>query len=85
MPPTRAALVEWMLQYIVMSMELPREGVLPEGRFSSYGLDSLELVVMAGLMEDEFGLQLNDMNLFDKRSIEGVADALEQAGLLQAT
>ena len=41
-------------------------------RFDSYGIDSVEAVIMAGVMELEFGIQMEPRYFFSDPSIEGV-------------
>ena len=83
MLPTRTALTEWMLQYVVSTLELQRDAVAVDARFDSYGLDSLEVAVMVGLLEDEFSLEMMAEEKEAVPSIQGMADALVKTGKVQ--
>ena len=83
MLPTRTAVTEWMLQYVVSTLELPREDVALDARFDYYGLDSLETALMIGLLEEEFSIEMVAEEKDAFPSITGLATALTQSGKVQ--
>ncbi|GLK84292.1 acyl carrier protein [Ancylobacter defluvii] len=83
MLPTHTAVTEWMLQYIASTLELDRSAVALDARFDSYGLDSLEVAVMVGLLEDEFSLEMMEEEKQAVPSIEGIVVALVNGGKVQ--
>ncbi|MEJ0015585.1 MAG: acyl carrier protein [Acetobacteraceae bacterium] len=83
MLPTHTAVTEWMHQYVVTTLELERDAVALDARFDSYGLDSLEVIVMVGLLEDEFGIEVGAEDSQAVPSISGITNALLQSGKIQ--
>jgi acyl carrier protein len=51
-----------------------RENITPEARFEQLEVDSLDLVELAQIVEDEYGIELQDSDL-DK--VETVGDVVE--------
>lgn len=83
MLPTRPAIFEWMLQHIASSVEIDRAAIDPDARFESYGLDSLEVAVMIGLMEEEYDWEMADEERNAVPSINGLLDELLKNGKIQ--
>lgn len=69
-PIDPAKLSAWMVGYITSILSLPPEKVPTNARFDVYGLDSVEAVIMAGVMEEEFGMQVDPIELFEHPSID---------------
>lgn len=69
-------IVAWMTQHITSVLDLPKDDFNIDERFDSYGLDSVEAVIMAGLMEEEFALPIDPMTLFEHPSVSLFADFL---------
>ena len=78
----RDAIVAWMVQYISSVLDVPKDAFPLEDRFDAYGLDSVEAVIMAGLMEEQFGAQIDPMEMFHHPSVsefsKHLADRLAQ-------
>lgn len=70
----RERIVDWMVKHIRSVLELPKGDFPLEERFDAYGLDSVEAVIMAGLMEEEFGTPIDPMELFEHPSVAKFAD-----------
>jgi acyl carrier protein len=73
LPCDEAKLRAWLINYITSVLNLPGEGVPTDQTFDSYGFDSIEAVVMAGVMEEEFGVQVDPIQLFEHPSIDAFA------------
>jgi acyl carrier protein len=69
-PADQATLRAWMVNYIVSVLELSPDSVPTSQTFNEYGLDSVEAVVMAGVMEEEFGVPIDPILLFEHPSID---------------
>jgi len=82
--PTRAEVGEWVTAYIVAALDIDRADFSPDARFDSYGLDSAEIVIMAGIMEEQLGLEIDPEILFETPSVSGVLDNLVAAGVVRA-
>ncbi|HRX35484.1 MAG TPA: acyl carrier protein [Aestuariivirga sp.] len=70
----------WMVDYITSVLDLPPETVLPGLKFNEYGLDSVEAVVMAGVLEEEFGVPVDPILLFEHPSIDEFVQARATPG-----
>jgi acyl carrier protein len=59
----------WMVRYIRQVLNLPGD-VDSAAQFDAYGLDSVEAVIMAGVMEEEFRVVIDPMEMFEHPTIE---------------
>jgi acyl carrier protein len=73
LPIDREALRQWMVDYILSLLDLSPEEVRTDQTFDTYGFDSVEAVVMAGIMEEEFGVMVDPVQLFEHPSIDQFA------------
>lgn len=64
------ALRAWMVSYICSVLDLPKEGFSTSARFDQYALDSVEAVIMAGVMEEEFHVEVDTMVFFENPSVD---------------
>ncbi|SHI43841.1 Phosphopantetheine attachment site [Roseomonas rosea] len=78
LPVSRAALRDWMVTYISKLLDMPPGGFPTAASFAEYGLDSVEAVVMAGAMEEEFGVVVDPMQFFENHSVDAFAQAYGQ-------
>jgi acyl carrier protein len=69
-----------MVNYITSVLELPPGSVPTSQKFNEYGLDSVEAVVMAGVMEEEFGVPIDPILLFEHPSIDQFVAARARSG-----
>lgn len=74
-PVDAETLRAWMVRYITGILDLPAP-VATDQIFSEYGLDSVEAVVMAGVMEEEFGVPVDPIQLFEHPSIDQFSTAM---------
>jgi acyl carrier protein len=61
---------DWMAKYICAVLGLDRAKFSTADRFDTYGLDSVEAVIMAGVMEEEFQVIVDPHQFFDTPSID---------------
>jgi acyl carrier protein len=71
-----ATLRTWLIDYITGMLDVPIEPLPTAEPFNSYGFDSTEVVIMAGVMEEEFGIELEPAILFENPSVDGFVAAL---------
>lgn len=64
---------EWLAGYISSVLEIPREAIAADAKFDTFGLDSAEGVIMAGVIEEEFGVEVDPAVIFEDPTIDGVA------------
>lgn len=75
-PLDREAIRTWLIDYIASVLDIPTKQ-FPSGEpFHSYGFDSVELVIMAGVMEEEFGVEIEPAMLFENPSVDALAAAV---------
>ena len=56
---------EWLADYICSVLEVERAGFPYDARFDTLGLDSVEAVILAGMMEEHFGVAIDPADLFN--------------------
>lgn len=59
-----------MVKYICSVLSLDSASFSTAATFDSYGLDSVEAVLMAGVMEEEFGVQVDPARMFEAPSVD---------------
>jgi len=64
-----------MIEYITSVLDLPVESLSPSATFDTLGIDSVEAVVMAGVMEEHFGVEIDPMLFFESPSIDAFVAA----------
>jgi acyl carrier protein len=83
---THSEIERWLVEEIARRAGIPRENVDTTQPFSSYNLDSMQGVNMAGALEDFLGLELEptlvwDFPTIDKLSRHLAAELSESAGV----
>lgn len=76
--PNQEQLTEWLLNYISTVTGRPREEIPPDAPFESYGLDSAELVILAAVMEEDFGIEIEPSWFFDNPDLNSILACLKQ-------
>jgi acyl carrier protein len=83
-PPADAPAIEaWLVDYIGSVIDVPKEGFPVDDTFDTYGLDSVELTIMAGMIEERFALTVEAGELVENPSVASLARHL--AGRLSPT
>ncbi len=65
-----ASIASWMTSYVSAVLNLPPDAFSPSDQFDAYGLDSVEAVIMAGVMEEEYSVVIEPTELLDHPSID---------------
>ncbi|MYZ46572.1 acyl carrier protein [Rhizobiales bacterium L72] len=71
----------WIVNYISSVLDMDKETFPTSEPFDSYGFDSAEAVIMAGVMEEEFDVEIDPSLFFEEPSVDGLISALRAAGL----
>lgn len=72
----------WIVSYLSDYLDMPASKITPDTPLKDLGIDSLEVVVLAGAMEDQFDLKV-DLTLFLRNStIDSLIVDLRNNGLL---
>jgi acyl carrier protein len=64
-----------MVNYITTVLDLPAEGLSTSATFDTMGIDSVEAIVMAGVMEEHYGVEIDPMFFFEHPSIDSFVAA----------
>lgn len=81
-PPTRAAVQEWIVGYIASVIDLEPGAVAPDQAFREIGMDSAEVVIMTGVLEEEFAIEVRAELPFEHPTVDGFVAALVEKGLV---
>lgn len=66
----------WMEDYIRSVIDVP-EGPFPEdARFDSLGLDSVEVTIMAGMIEERFALEVEPSEVLENPNVKALSGHL---------
>ena len=65
----------WMVKYICGVLGLDVATFSTSDRFDVYGLDSVEAVIMAGVMEEEFQVLVDPNQFFEYPSVDEFVNA----------
>lgn len=69
----------WMVSYICGVLGLDPAAFSTSARFDVYGLDSVEAVIMAGVMEEEFQVIVDPNQFFENPSVDEFVAAFTSA------
>lgn len=58
-----------MVRYITSVIDVAADPFPVEARFDTYGLDSVEITIMCGMLEEEFEIEVNPDHVFDHPSV----------------
>ena len=70
-----SVLKDWMINYLCGVLGLDRDKISTGATFDVLGLDSVEAVIMAGVMEEEFQVIVDPHQFFDAPSIDAFVKA----------
>lgn len=73
---------DWLVRYIGGLLDMPVATFPAAEPFESYGLEAVDAVIMAGVMEEEFGIELDPQHFFENPSVDGLVAALQRAGVV---
>lgn len=63
---------------LVDTFGVDQDAVTPEATFEALGLDSLDVVELTLVLEEETGVKLEDEELEDVRTVQDAIDKVEQ-------
>lgn len=72
-PADAAAVRDWMVAYISSVIDVPQDPFPDGDRFDQYGLDSVEITIMCGMMEEQFGIEVNPNEVFDHPNVAALS------------
>ncbi|MEW2275647.1 MULTISPECIES: acyl carrier protein [Streptomyces] len=75
-PLTEQALRQWLVDYLVVHVEIPREDIDTAKTFEAYGLDSRVAVQVSGALEKVVERRLSPGLLYEYQSIDALSEYL---------
>ncbi len=81
--PADGELRKWVRDYLADVLGIPEPEVELDRTLDSYGLDSIEAVLMAGGLEDFLGLEIDPAAFLQYPTIEAMVAALEHGEGIQ--
>jgi acyl carrier protein len=76
----RSVIRQWVLGYLAAVLGIPEQAVELDRTLESYGLDSIDAVLMAGALEDELGFEVDPAAFLQYPTIEAMVAAVEHGG-----
>lgn len=73
-----ATTIETFEKILVDTFGVPAEDVTPEATFESLGLDSLDVVELTLVIEEELGVKIEDEELEDVRTVQDAATKVDE-------
>jgi len=66
---TAPEIQSWMIDYITAVIDIPKDNFPVADTFTAYGLDSVELTIMCGMIEEAFAIDVSPEELFEHPSV----------------
>lgn len=63
----------WMVNYIASVLDIPQDPFPVNERFDNYGLDSVEITIMCGMMEEQYDIEVSPSEVFDNPSVAALS------------
>jgi acyl carrier protein len=72
-------LQEWVRQHLARSAGVAPESIVFDRKLGDYGLDSVDAVLMAGELEDHFGIEIDPASFIQHTNFETMLSSLNTA------
>jgi acyl carrier protein len=70
MSTTEQRLLEWVRGHLAKTLGVAPESIEFDKRLSNYGLDSVDAILMAGELEEAFGIEIDPASFIECDSFE---------------
>jgi acyl carrier protein len=77
--PDAAAIQDWIINYLVKSLNVGREAIDPNAPFDELGVDSAAAIALTGDLEDWLGRKLSPTLAYEYPSIDELARHLAES------
>lgn len=74
---------EWITTYISEYLDIPAEKITNDTDFNEMGIDSLEMVLVAGAFEDRFNVAIDAGVFLRNDTIDALINDFRDSGLVQ--
>ena len=75
-----AAVREWIVQYLAQVLQIDPRHVDLGKSLGELGLDSVDALILAGELEEHFGVEVEPTAVFEFKSFQGMLDAWGRGG-----
>lgn len=72
------AVSDWMVNYISSVIDMPKDSFPVNERFDNYGLDSVEITIMCGMMEEQYEIEVSPGEVFNNPSVAALSAHIAQ-------
>ncbi|WP_428927735.1 acyl carrier protein [Marinibacterium sp. SX1] len=72
-PATAEDIQAWLVTYISSVIDVPQDPFPVEERFDRYGLDSVEMTIMCGMLEEAYGVEVNPTEVIDNPNVKALS------------
>jgi acyl carrier protein len=76
---THDTLRNWVRGHLGRLIGIPPESIALDRKLSDYGLDSVDAVLMAGELEDQFGIEIDPASFIQYHTFDAMITSLEKA------
>lgn len=76
------SVAQYIVEIMVEKLEIPAEKISLTADFESMELDSLILVQLAVLLENRYGVSVEDREIADVKTIENTVELLRSKGVV---
>ncbi|MCG8576905.1 MAG: acyl carrier protein [Flavobacteriales bacterium] len=74
---TQAEIQEWLSDYIMEALDLPKEDIDVEASFETFGIDSITMVEISYQVGEWLNIEIDPKSLYNYPSIAAVSAYLE--------
>jgi len=80
--PQASQVHQWMIGYLGELLDLPEADIDPEAHLANYGLDSTDVMVIAGALEEQFSLEVDPIFFLRNATVKDIVDDLKNSGIV---
>jgi acyl carrier protein len=74
------AVRDWMVRYLAELLQISPRDIDLGKSLGDFGLDSVDAVIMAGELEEHFGVEIDPSVIFEFDTLQGMLEAWERSG-----
>ena len=72
----------WIVGYLADTLDVAPEQIAGDAHLSGYGLDSSDAVIMAGIMEEQFDIELEPALFLRNATLDDLMADLKASGIV---
>jgi acyl carrier protein len=71
---------DWVVRYLAELLQISPRDIDLGKSLGDFGLDSVDAVIMAGELEEHFGVEIDPSVVFEFDTLQGMLEAWERSG-----